>query len=149
MIRGRESLLTKLYIITDLLVIQSVFFLTWVLRFNFLGGVVTERVSFEDYFIWNLIFSVVYVIVGFFMSLYISKRRKNFTSEMIKIFQVNFFSMFIMLSLLFLFRTVDISRVFLFIYFLLNVSFIISYRFAVKKDYGGCEEVVIISSLLL
>ncbi|MEK5230747.1 undecaprenyl-phosphate glucose phosphotransferase [Lysinibacillus sp. FSL K6-0232] len=133
MIRGRESLLTKLYIITDLLVIQSVFFLTWVLRFNFLGGVVTERVSFEDYFIWNLIFSVVYVIVGFFMSLYISKRRKNFTSEMIKIFQVNFFSMFIMLSLLFLFRTVDISRVFLFIYFLLNVSFIISYRFAVKK----------------
>lgn len=133
MIRGREQLLTKLYIITDVFVIQCTFILAWILRFYFLDGILTKEISFADYYIWNLVFSVSYVLIGFLVSLYTPKRRKSFISEVTKIVQVNFLSMFIMLSMLFLFKTVDVSRLFLSFYFALNTVFIVFYRFIVKN----------------
>lgn len=133
MIRGRESLLTKLYIVSDFLVIQAIFFIAWVLRFYLLDGVITAEVSFEDYFIWNIAFSIIYITTGLMVSLYTPKRKKSFISEIFKIIQVNLISMFMILSLLFLFRTVDVSRVFLFLYFLFNIISQVSYRFIIKK----------------
>lgn len=132
MIRGNERFITTLYVGTDFLIIQLSFFIAWFCRFYFLDGIVANDLSLADYFFWNVVYSITYIIIANFISLYKSKRRKKFSNEIYKIIQANLFSMFVLLSLLFIVRNIDTSRVFLVIYILSNLTFIIGYRYIVK-----------------
>lgn len=135
MIRGKERFITQLYMGTDFLFIQVAFFVAWILRFQILKDEqVGSYLPLSDYFIWNIVYSLVYVLVAFLIGSYGSKRKNRFAREISKIFQSHLFSMFILLSVLFTVKNIDISRLFLVFYFVIGVSITILYRFTVKQS---------------
>ncbi|MCF6093270.1 undecaprenyl-phosphate glucose phosphotransferase [Microaerobacter geothermalis] len=132
MIRGNEKFLSQIYALSDFIVIQWVFLFTWWLKFR--SGLFTyeSHLPFTTYFLWGVIYSVAAIAVGYFTTLYSSKRKKRFSFEAYKIIQVHGISLLILLSILFLFKELDYSRSFLAIFFLGNLFFVGLYRYIVK-----------------
>lgn len=133
MLRRNERFLSKIYLIVDFIVIQFAFLISWLVRFLlFDNGILSIKLS--SYLIWNLIYSFIAVILSEMLGLYSSKRRKSFGFEFFRISQVHLLSLFIFMSILFTFKTVDISRLYLFIFVCLNITFSVSYRYIVKQN---------------
>ncbi|MNI21705.1 UDP-glucose:undecaprenyl-phosphate glucose-1-phosphate transferase [compost metagenome] len=132
MIRKNERFLTQTYALVDFITIQVVFLLAWWLKFVSGWIPFDTPLPISHYAIWSLAYGVIAVGVGFNISLYVPKRKKRYADEVFKVTQVHFISVFILLSLLFFFKAVDISRTFLFIFFIGSVCLISIYRYVVK-----------------
>lgn len=132
MIRGRERFLTQMYVITDFIIIQIAFLLAWFLRFYILLENSDGALPFQTYFFWSIIYGFIAIMIGYVLALYVPKRKKKFAYEILKVFQIHIFSMFMLLSLLFLFKVIDVSRYLLIFYFIFSIVFVISYRLIVK-----------------
>lgn len=140
MIRQNQGFLTKLYMITDFLSIQLAFLLAWWIKFES-GWIPYEQpLPLETYALWSLIYGGVAIIVGIMISLYSPKRKKRFADEFMKIFQMHLIGMFILLSIMFFVKEVNISRWYLAIYMILNVAIIILYRYFLKKSLKHFRE---------
>lgn len=134
MIRKNQRFLTQLYVLADFAFIQLSFFLAWWFKFES-GWIPYERpLPVEIYAFWSLIYGAVAVFVGILISLYSPKRKKRFSDEVLKLIQVHFTSLFVLLSLMFFVKQVDISRMYLAIYMTLNLLFIMFYRYFVKRS---------------
>lgn len=133
MLRKNERFLSKIYSFIDLILIQLAFILSWWVRFILVDdGIIS--IDFSTYFIWTIIYSVVALTLSLLLGLYSSKRRKTFSFEFFRILQVHVFSLFILSSVMFLFKTVDISRLYLLFFISLNIFFSVSYRYFVKNS---------------
>ena len=132
MIRKSASFLTQLYVLADILVIQGTFLIAWWVKFVSGWLSYSNALAMETYFLWNLVYTGAVVLTGFLVGFYTPKRRKRFSSDIIKIFQVHSIGLVILLSLFYLFKVVDISREFLAIYFAVNLFAITMYRLIVK-----------------
>lgn len=135
MIRKNQGFLGKMYMLTDFAVIQLSFVLAWWIKFVSGWFPYEEPLPIETYALWSMVYGTVAVLVGIMVSMYSPKRKKRFSDEFIKIFQTHFIGMFILLSLMFFVKEVNISRMYLAIYMILNVIGIILYRFAVKSGF--------------
>lgn len=132
MIRRNQRFLSQAYAITDIVTIQLVFLMSWWLKFQS-GWIPHDApLPFSNYVLWSLIYGAIGVAVGFFLSLYSPKRKKRFSDEAIKIVQVHIISLFVLLSLLFFFKAVHISRSFLAMFFVGSICFISIYRYLLK-----------------
>ncbi|RDU37559.1 undecaprenyl-phosphate glucose phosphotransferase [Neobacillus piezotolerans] len=131
MIRKNERFLSKVYAFTDVVVIQLAFFLSWIIRFMILSDGI-ETISFIDYFRWNLFYTISVVTISALLGLYSSKRRRSYTFEIYRVCQAHLVSVVVFMSLLFILRTIDISRIYLMIFILANISLSVAYRFVVK-----------------
>lgn len=135
MIRGIERFLTKLYIIADFIILQVAFLFAWFLRFNiFKEEDIGNYLPISHYFIWNIVFSIVNILIAFLVRLYVPKRRMKFATEVSRIIQAHVYSALILLSILFTVKTVDISRIYLVIYFVTSLIATIIYRYVVKQS---------------
>jgi len=74
------------------------------------------------------------LIVGFYVGLYTSKRKKKFSYEFFKVFQIHLLSMLLLMSVLFLMKEIHISRDFLVIFLVMNIVAITTYRYILKKS---------------
>lgn len=140
MIRQNQGFLTKLYMITDFLFIQLAFLLAWWTKFGSGWFPYEQPLPIETYALWSLIYGGVAIVVGIMISLYSPKRKKRFADEFMKIFQVHLIGMFVLLSIMFFVKEVNISRWYLAIYMTLNVAFIILYRYFLKKSLKHFRE---------
>ncbi|MBE2940078.1 undecaprenyl-phosphate glucose phosphotransferase [Anoxybacillus flavithermus] len=134
MIRGRERFLTKLYAFSDFVVIQSSFLLAWILKFKLFHDGIEGHLPLQDYWFWSLVYGAIAIAVGYSVELYVPKRKNKFSNELSKVLQVHTLSMFILLSVLFTFKIVDVSRTFLLLYFFWNLILISVYRYVVKQS---------------
>lgn len=132
MIRGREKFLTQMYVITDFIIVQLAFLLAWLFRFIIFPEANAGALPFQTYFFWSIIYGSIAILIGYVLGIYIPKRKKRFAFELMKVFQIHVFSMFMLLSLLFLFKVVDLSRYLLILYLTFSVALVISYRLIVK-----------------
>ena len=133
LIRGKERFLTQLYVGVDFIFIQIAFFVAWLTRFYLLDETVGVYLPLSNYYFWNLVYSITYIMIAFVIALYAPKRKTKFAIEISKILQAHLFSMFILLSVLFTVKTVDISRLFLVVYFATSLILTILYRYVVKR----------------
>ncbi|MFC7679245.1 undecaprenyl-phosphate glucose phosphotransferase [Paenibacillus sp. GCM10028914] len=140
MIRKNQGFLTKLYMLTDFAFVQISFLLAWWLKFESALFPYEKPLPIESYAMWSLVYGVVALVVGVMVALYSPKRKKRFADEFLKIFQTHFVGMFILLSLMFFVKEVNISRVYLAIYMVLNVMTIILYRYFLKKTLKHFRE---------
>jgi Undecaprenyl-phosphate glucose phosphotransferase len=116
----------------DFVLIQIVFVFSWWLKFKSGYMEFDNPLPFETYFIWNIFYSVLAIGFSFVLQFYTPKRKKHFTFEFIKIVQIHFLSVLFLVSSLFLFKEIDISRSFL-IMFLINIVAAMNvYRYALK-----------------
>ncbi len=140
MIRRSQGLLTQLYILSDYAVVQISFLLAWWLKFES-GWIPYETpMPIEKYLFWSLIYGVIAIVTGVLVTLYSPKRKKRFADEFFKVIQVHFISMFILISIMFVIKEIDISRVYLAIYLGLNILVIILYRYFLKASLKHFRE---------
>ncbi|MFD3259468.1 undecaprenyl-phosphate glucose phosphotransferase [Paenibacillus lentus] len=134
MIRKNQRFLTQLYILTDFAFIQLAFLLAWWLKFE--SGLIPYEhpLPIEIYAFWSLVYGAVSILVGILVSFYSPKRKKRFADEVLKIIQVHFTSLVILLSLMFFVKQVDISRYYLAIYMGFNLLLIMLYRYFLKRS---------------
>lgn len=118
--------------IFDFITIQAVFLLSWWLRFHYMSGVL-GNLSFSDYSNWSLSYGVVAVLIGYMFSVYSSRRRKRKLYETGKLLQVHLITILMLAAYLYITKEMDISRLFLFMFFSFNVITIVIYRFIVKS----------------
>ncbi|MEK3704878.1 undecaprenyl-phosphate glucose phosphotransferase [Paenibacillus sp. FSL R7-0198] len=132
MIRRNQRFLTQLYIAADFGVIQISFLLAWWLKFE--SDLLTNQnpLPIEKYMMWSLVYAALAIITGLMSSLYIAKRKKRFVDELWRILQSHGIAFFMLLSLMFFFKEVNISRAYLAMYMIGNVSFTLFYRYIVK-----------------
>ncbi|WP_145324263.1 MULTISPECIES: undecaprenyl-phosphate glucose phosphotransferase [Paenibacillus] len=132
MIRRNQRFLTQLYIAADFGVIQLSFLLAWWLKFE--SDLLTNQnpLPIEKYMMWSLVYAALAIITGLMSSLYIAKRKKRFVDELWRILQSHGIAFFMLLSLMFFFKEVNISRAYLAMYMIGNVSFTLFYRYIVK-----------------
>ncbi len=134
MIRGKEKFLSQLYAGADFIVIQIAFLIAWFVRFLLFDKNVDGYLPFETYLFWSFIYGVVFVGMAFILSLYIPKRKSKFAYELTSLLQVHVFSGFVLLSILFTVKIVDISRVFLLVYIGTSLIMTFIYRYIVKQS---------------
>lgn len=130
MIRKNERFLSNVYMLFDVISIQIAFLFSWFFRFYLLPD--ENTIPFSDYFYWSLLYSLVTLFIGYSLMFYSSKRKKTFAFEFYKIIQIHLISTFVFVTILFIFRSVDISRWFLLIFFISNIIFGSLYRVSVK-----------------
>lgn len=133
MIRRNQRYLTQLYILADLAVIQVSFLLAWFLKFESDWISHEAPLAMEVYWGWSLIYGTIAISIGIMVGLYTTTRKKRFADDVIKIVQTHFVGLFILLSVMFFVKQVDISRSYLAIYMVGNVFFILLYRYGVKR----------------
>jgi Undecaprenyl-phosphate glucose phosphotransferase len=132
MIRKSQSILTQIYALCDFCVIQIVFFIAWWLKFDSGLMPADSPLPKQEYYLWTLVYSIIAISLGFFVDFYSPKRKKRFSFEILKIIQVHLFSLLILISLLFIYKEVHISRQFLAVLFVLSVTITSIYRYLVK-----------------
>ncbi|WP_066297133.1 undecaprenyl-phosphate glucose phosphotransferase [Bacillus sp. FJAT-29937] len=132
MIRGKEKFITKIYAGIDFIFIQFAFILAWILRFN--EGKSSTHLPLSDYWFWGIIYGFSFILIATISTLYMPKRKAKFATELAKLFQAHLFSIFILLSVLYTVKSVDISRLFLFVFFMLAVFCTAFYRYFVKQS---------------
>jgi len=134
MIRKNQRFLTQLYVLADFAFIQISFLLAWWLKFES-GLIPYERpLPVEIYAFWSIVYGAIAVFIGILISLYSPKRKKRFADEVLKLLQVHFTSLVVLLSFMFFVKQIDISRVYLAIYMIFNMVFILFYRFFLKQS---------------
>lgn len=132
MIRKNQHLLSQIYAISDLIVLMLSFSLSWWIKFH--SGLLQfeSHLPLKQYFVWMCAFGVISLLLGFTTSFYTPKRKKTFAYELFKIIQIQFMSLLGLLSVLFLYKEVHISREFIGIFVMINVVLLVVYRFSVK-----------------
>ncbi|WP_195573502.1 undecaprenyl-phosphate glucose phosphotransferase [Paenibacillus sp. 1001270B_150601_E10] len=133
MLRKNQRFLTQLYILADYTVIQVMFLFAYWIKFQ--SGLMAHDnpLPITQYAKWSLIYGVIAVIIGMMSAFYSPKRKKRFADDFFRIIQVHLISLFVLLSLLFFFKAVHISREYLAIYMVGNVLAILIYRYGVKQ----------------
>jgi Undecaprenyl-phosphate glucose phosphotransferase len=133
MIRKSQSILTQIYAFCDFSIIQIVFFIAWWVKFD--SGLMSadSPLPKQEYFLWTFVYSIIAIFLGFFVNFYSPKRKKNFTFEVLKIIQVHLISLLILITVLFIFKALDISRQYLAVMFVMNIILTSGYRYIVKK----------------
>lgn len=115
------------------MIIQAAFLVAWWIKFD--SGwmdVAGGYLSLQAYFVWSLVYGGIALLMGFFFGFYSPKRKKRFSYEAFKIIQVHVISLLILLSVLFIFRQLDISREFLAVFLFATIIFLGVYRYFIK-----------------
>lgn len=140
MIRQSQRFLTQLYALTDFVSIQIAFMIAWWIKFRSGWLEHGPALPFQNYLAWSVTYGIIAIIVGYMTILYSPKRRKKFSFEVYKIVQVHVISMLTLISLLFLYREIHLSREFLALFATFNVLLVGGYRFIVKTGLRVIRE---------
>lgn len=132
MIRRNQHILTQLIAVCDFLLLLFAFIIAWWVKFE--SGWLNhgEPLPFRTYLVWGMIYSAIALVLGFFLNFYVPKRKKRFSFEVIKILQIHFFSLLFLLSILFVYKEIHISRELLAIFVVLSIGLQTIFRYSVK-----------------
>jgi len=87
-----------------------------------------EQVPFERYQIQFLITSYVFIFIMYMFDLYNTKKSLKLYDETAKIFFAHSLTLFVLLFMLYLSKSIDVSRLFILIYFFSSFLFIMLFR---------------------
>jgi Undecaprenyl-phosphate glucose phosphotransferase len=132
LVRQSQAFLSQLYALTDFICIQLVFLFSWWLKFE--SGFIPydNPLGFHRYVLWGVVYGVVAIFISYLLNFYTPKRKKRFSYELFTIMQVHIISLLILLSFLFIFKELDVSRSYLLLFLVNNMLFISFYRYILK-----------------
>ncbi len=139
MIKNHQKTLNRIYVAVDLILVVAAYALAYGFRFLWLGWIPLfyERpgtyLEFRVYmsYLWFILPG--YLIVLLANGVYRPQRSSSRFLESIRIVRINIVGMFYIMALLFLIKEINISRWFLFWFFILNVALELLYRFLLRK----------------
>ncbi|WP_252229335.1 undecaprenyl-phosphate glucose phosphotransferase [Clostridium sp. ZBS15] len=132
MIKENQNLFNKINIISDILILFLSMIFAYFIRF-YIFSPNTNYIKLSIYIQFTLLIVPVNLIIYNFLNLYHSFRATGFKKEFFQIIKANTVLTAISLSLLYIFRLVDISRLVIFIFYFINIFLITSKRFILRK----------------
>ncbi|SCW85467.1 Undecaprenyl-phosphate glucose phosphotransferase [Paenibacillus tianmuensis] len=132
MVRQSQGFLSQIYSLTDFICVQLIFLFSWWLKFKSGWIPFDSPLPFHNYALWSLIYGGIAIFLSYSFNFYTPKRKKKFSYELLTIIQVYTISLLILLSFLFIFKELDISRSFLLLFLVNNILAISFYRYILK-----------------
>ncbi|AWK50041.1 undecaprenyl-phosphate glucose phosphotransferase [Clostridium beijerinckii] len=133
MIKENQNFLNKINALTDILILFISMTLAYLIRF-YIFSPDTGYITLNTYIKFAVIIIPINLIVFNFFNLYHSFRTTTFIKECIQIIKSNTILTAILLSLLFIFRLVDISRWVIVIFYFVNITLVVTKRFILRKS---------------
>ncbi|NFO04769.1 undecaprenyl-phosphate glucose phosphotransferase [Clostridium botulinum] len=134
MIKENQNLFNKINAISDILILLLAMICAYFIRFYiFLPVANTNYIKLTKYIQFTLFIIPVNLIIYNFLNLYHSFRSTDFKKEFFQIFKANTILTAISLSLLYIFKLIDISRWVIVIFYFINILLITSKRFVLRK----------------
>lgn len=138
MVRQGQNFLSQIYALMDFICIQMVFLISWWLKFES-GWIPFESpLPLARYTFWSIVYGLVVIAFSYFSNFYTPKRKKHFSYELFTIIQIHGISLLVLLSFLFIFKEVHVSRSYLLLFLVNNILLISFYRYILKtvlKNY--------------
>ncbi|QIB68179.1 undecaprenyl-phosphate glucose phosphotransferase [Aminipila butyrica] len=132
MIKENQRILNQLNLLTDGVVILLAMSLAYGLRFLVFQGA-TNHMGGSTYISLGLVVIPLYLLIYTGFGLYESFRRKDFSEELGLIIKGNLLGIIILLTCLFIFKKIDLSRWTLVLFFVLNVSGTAAKRYIMRN----------------
>ena len=132
MIKENQNFLNKINALTDIIILFISMIFSYLIRFH-IFSTDDDYIRLITYIKFTLIIVPISLIVYNFFNLYHSFRTTAFIKECIQIIKANTILTAILLSLLFIFKLVDLSRLVIVIFYFVHITFIIAKRFALRK----------------
>ncbi|EHJ02144.1 Undecaprenyl-phosphate glucose phosphotransferase [Clostridium sp. DL-VIII] len=132
MIKENQKFLNEINAITDIIILFLSMTLAYFTRF-YIFSPNTEYIKLITYIQFSFFILPINLIIFTFFNLYHSFRTVSFTKECMKIIEANTFLTAIILSLLFIFKLVNISRWVIVIFYLINIILIVTKRLILRK----------------
>ena len=132
MIKENQNLLNKFNAISDIIILFISMTCAYLIRFHIFSPD-TEYIRLITYIQFSVLIIPINLIVFNFFNLYHSFRTTTFIKECTQIIKSNAILTAILLSLLFIFRLVDISRWVIVIFYFVNITLIITKRLVLRK----------------
>lgn len=138
-IKNHQKTLNRIHVVIDLLLVVAAYalsygfrflWLRWIPAFNKQPGTYLEFHIYMSY-LWAILPG--YLIIFLANGIYRPQRSAGRFLEIIRIVRMNVIGIFYIMALLFLIKEMNISRVFLVMFFLINVFFDLAYRFALRR----------------
>lgn len=120
MIKENQKILNQLNIFTDGIVILLAMVLAYVIRFIVFQGA-PGHVTVEMYISLGLVVIPIYLLIYTGFGLYESFRQKYFSKEFELILKANLLGIVLLLTCLFVFKRIDLSRWTLVVFFIFNI----------------------------
>ena len=139
MIKNHQKTLNRIYVTIDLISVVVAYALSYGFRFLWLRwipifdkqpGTYLEFGVYMSY-LWFILPG--YLIILLTNGVYRPQRSSGRFLEIMRIVRINIVGIFYIMALLFLVKEIDISRVFLVLFFLLNVFLELAYRFVLRR----------------
>ena len=132
MIKENQNLLNKINAFTDIIILFISMTLAYLIRF-YVFSTDDDYIKLATYIQFTILIIPINLIIYNFFNLYHSFRTSIFLKECNQIIKSNTILTAILLSLLFVFRLVDISRFVIVIFYFVNIILIIAKRFILRK----------------
>ncbi|MGN2337057.1 undecaprenyl-phosphate glucose phosphotransferase [Clostridium cagae] len=132
MIKENQNLLNKINAFSDILILFISMVLAYLIRFHVFSPD-SEYIKLVKYIQFTLIIVPINLILYNFLNLYHSFRTTAFKKEFFQIIEANTILTAVCLSLLYIFKFVDISRWVIVIFYFVNITLITSKRFFLRR----------------
>lgn len=139
MIKENQKLLNKMNFIFDILILFISMSLAYFIRF-FIFSPDTEYIKFDMYLKFTLIIIPINAFISVFFNLYDPIRTSRFLKESANIVKTNTILTAILLSSLFIFRLVHISRWVIIIFYFVNIALCIGKRFLLRLTLSNIRK---------
>ncbi len=139
MIKNHQKTLNRIYVTIDLILVVAAYALAYGLRFLWLGFIPLFYEKPGTYLEFRVYLSYLWLILpGYLVILltnggYRPQRSSSRFLEIMRIVRINVVGMFYIMALLFLIKEINISRLFLVVFFILNVVLELLYRFILRR----------------
>ncbi|AOR24592.1 undecaprenyl-phosphate glucose phosphotransferase [Clostridium taeniosporum] len=132
MIKENQNLLNKINAFSDILILFISMILAYLIRFHIFSPN-TDYIRLLKYIQFTIIIAPINLIIYNFLNLYHSFRTTAFKKEFIQIIKGNTILTALLLSSLFIFKLVNISRWVIVIFYFVNITLILSKRLILRK----------------
>ena len=133
MIKENQTLLNRINALTDIVILFISIILSYFIRFYIFSPDDTYYIKLIKYIQFTIVIVPINLIIYHFFNLYDSFRTKTFSKECSQIIKSNTILTAILISLLYVFKLVHISRWVIIIFYFVNITLIITKRFILRK----------------
>ena len=133
---SNQRLINHINMAVDILAIWASYFLTGVIRYDFLTGVKTIDVYDWQYVLMAFVYSVMVVAIFYMAHMYGTYRFSKYTKEMFSIAVINGTCIMFIMAFLFMTKVIDFSRAFLIIWYCLSCIILVVKRVLFRSTLG-------------
>lgn len=138
-IKNHQKTLNRIHIVIDLVFVVAAYALAYGIRFLWFGWIPLfdkepgTYLEFKVYMSYLLFILPGYLVILLANEVYRPQRSNRRHLEAMRIVRTNIIGIFYIMALLFLIKEINISRVFLIVFFLLNVVLELFYRYILRR----------------